>query len=184
MNFEVIKSKYTEKDVKKFLKFLTFKSIFKMIPVKGTLGIIVFILSFLFVSLWYRYNMPNCEGSARRVLIIAMILTYLCCCVLGVALYQELIGKKKKIILGYYKEADRLCKDLLTDQIKSGFYHVDIYIDTQRNELVAIIKGDNFGIKRVYHFGRCLQQIIDEEKKVIDLSKLDSFKLENILKDQ
>lgn len=183
MNFDVIKSKYTEKDVKKFLKFLTFKSIFKMIPVKGTLGIIVFILNFLFVSLWYRYNMPNCEGNARRVLIIAMIPAYLCCCVFGVSLYQELIGKKKKIILGYYKEADRLCEDLLTDQIKSGFYHVDIYIDTQRNELVAIIKGDNFAVKRVYHFGRCLQQIIDKEKKVIDLSKLDSLELKNIFKD-
>lgn len=176
MNYEVIKSKYTEKDVK---KLLTLKKIFKTTPVTGTLGIIVFILIFLFVSLWYR-NMPNCEGNARRVLIIAMILTYLCCCVLGVSLYQELIGKKKKIILGYYKEADRLCEDLLTDQIKSGFYHVDIYIDTQRNELVAIInipllKGDNFAVKRVYHFGRCLQQIIDEEKKVIDLSKLDQI---------
>lgn len=177
MNFEIIKSKYTAKDV---TKLLTFKKIFKTTPVTGTLGIIVFILSFLFVSLWYRYNMPNCEGSARRVLIIAMILTYLCCCVLGVFLYQELIGKKKKNILGYYKEADRLCEDLLTDQIKSGFYHVDIYIDTQRNELIAIInipllKGDNFAVKRVYHFGRCLQQIIDEEKKVIDLSKLDQI---------
>lgn len=180
MNFEIIKSKYTAKDV---TKLLTFKKIFKTTPVTGTLGIIVFILSFLFVSLWYRYNMPNCEGSARRVLIIAMILTYLCCCVLGVFLYQELIGKKKKIILGYYKEADRLCEDLLTDQIKSGFYHVDIYIDTQRNELVAIIKGDNFGIKRVYRFDRCLQQIIDEEKKVIDLSKLDLiFGLDDVCK--
>lgn len=172
MNFEVIKSKYTEKDVK---KLLTFKRLFKKTPVAGTLGIVVFILTFLFTSLWYKYNIPNCEGDARRVLIIVKILTYLCCCVLGVSLYQELIGKKKKIILGYYKEADRLCEDLLTDQIKSGFYHVDIYIDTQRNELVAIIKGDNFGIKRVYHFDRCLQQIIDEEEKVIDLSKLDQI---------
>ena len=180
MDFEVIKSKYTEKDVK---KMLTFKKIFKTTPVTGTLGIIVFILNFLFVSLWYRYNMPNCEGNTRRVLIIAMILTYLCCCVLGVSLYQKLIGKKKKIILGYYKEADRLCEDLLTDQIKSGFYHVDIYRDTQSNELVAIIKGDNFGIKRVYRFDRCLQQIINEEKKVIDLSKLDLiFGLDDVCK--
>ena len=177
MNFEVIKSKYTEKDVK---KLLTFKRLFKKTPVAGTLGIVVFILTFLFTSLWYKYNIPNCEGDARRVLIIVKILTYLSCCVLGVSLYQELIGKKKKTILGYYKEADRLCEDLLTDQIKSGFYHVDIYIDTQRKELIAIInipllKGDNFEIKRVYHFGRCLQQIIDEEKKVIDLSKLDQI---------
>lgn len=178
MNFEIIKSKYTAKDVKKLLPF---KKIFKMTPVIGTLGIIVSILNFPLVSLWYRYNMPNCEGNARLVLIIAMILTYLYCCVLGVSLYQALISKKKKIILGYYKEADRLCEDLLTDQIKSGFYHVDIYIDTQRNELIAIIKGDNFGIKQVYHFDRYLQQIIDEEKKVIDLLKLDQiFGLENV----
>lgn len=186
MNFEIIKSKYTEKDVK---KLLAFKRLFKTTPVTGTLCIIVFILTFLFDSLWYRYNIPNCESNARRVLIITMILSYLYFCVLGVSLYQELIGKKKKIILGYYKEADWLCEDLLTDQIKSGFYHVDIYTDTQRNELVAIIKGDSFGIKRVYRFGWCLQQIIDEEKKVIDLSKLDSildsiFKLENICKNQ
>lgn len=172
MDFEVIKSKYTEKDVK---KMLTFKKIFKTTPVTGTLGIIVFILNFLFVSLWYRYNMPNCEGNTRRVLIIAMILTYLCCCVLGVSLYQKLIGKKKKIILGYYKEADRLCKDLMTDQIKSGIFYADAYVDTQSNELVIVIKRDNFEIKRVYHFDRYLQQIIDEEQKIIDLSKLDQI---------
>lgn len=86
-----------------------------------------------------------------------------------------MIGKNKAIILGYYREADRLCKDLLADQIKSGLFHVDVCVDTQNDELVAVIKGDNFGIKRVYRFGWCLQQIVDEEKKVIDLSKLDQI---------
>lgn len=172
MNFEIIKSKYTEKDVK---KLLTFKRLFKKTPVAGTLSIIVLISTFLFISLWYRYNIPNCEGNAKRVLIIAMILTYLCCCVLGVSLYQELIGKKKKTILGYYRDADRLCKDLLAEQMKSGLFHADVYADAQRNEIVAIIKGNYLGTKQVYHFGRYLQQIIDEEQKVIDLSKLDQI---------
>lgn len=180
MNFEVIKSKYTAKDVK---KLLTFKRLFKKTPVAGTLGIVVFILTFLFTSLWYKYNIPNCEGDARRVLIIVKLLTYLCCCVLGVSLYQELIGKKKKIILGCYREADRLCKDLMTDQIKSGIFYADAYVDTQSNELVIVIKRDNFEIKRVYHFDRYLQQIIDEEQKIIDLSELDQiFGLDDVCK--
>lgn len=176
MNFEIIRSQYTEKDVK---KFLTFKRLFKMTSVIGILSGILFFTAVLFFSLYYAYRIDVIDlyaigdDNVRRLLIIASIL-YLCMffC-LGVFLYHELIGEKKKTILGCYRDADRLCKDLLAEQMKSGLFHADVYVDTQRNEIVAIIKGNYLGTKQVYHFDRYLQQIIDEEKKVIDLSKLD-----------
>ena len=89
----------------------------------------------------------------------------------GAVSYQELIGKKKKLF--WVVIGKQIGKDLMTDQIKSGIFYADAYVDTQSNELVIVIKRDNFEIKRVYHFDRYLQQIIDEEQKIIDLSKLD-----------
>ena len=186
MNFEVIKSKYTAKDVK---KLLTFKRLIKMTSIIGILSGILFFFAVLFFSWYYAFSIDvidlcgTGDDNVKRLLIIASIL-YLCMffCI-GAFLYHELIGEKKKMIFDCYREADRLCKDLLAEQVKSGFCHVDIYIDTQRNELVAIIKGDNFEIKRVYHFDRYLQQIIDEEQKIIDLSELDQiFGLDDVCK--
>lgn len=174
MNFEVIKSKYTAKDVK---KLLTFKRLIKMTSVQPMSLLYSFVIFFvlstlIFSCITYLDTFGFNLYSKYREYIIWLIplVTTLC---LYIYLYQTMIGKNKAIILGYYREADRLCKDLLADQIKSGLFHVDVCVDTQNDELVAVIKGDNFGIKRVYHFDRYLQQIIDEEKKVIDLSKLD-----------
>lgn len=186
MNFEVIKSKYTAKDVK---KLLTFKRLFKMTSVIGILrnknNLRVIGLSMLFFLVvhffvWYdAYSViPICD---RRIIIIGIILYLFLIYLTGVFFYYVLFGNKKEIILRCYREADRLCKDLLTEQMKSGLFHADVYVDTQRNEIVAIIKGNYLGTKQVYHFDRYLQQIIDEEKKIIDLSKLDQiFGLENV----
>lgn len=184
MNFEVIKSKYTAKDVK---KLLTFKRLYDMVPMRPMgmfmhlLSTICGILSVLFfipsvVSLWYIHEVYSNYGDGFRLLIFFANILYVCMSILmGALSYQELIGQKRKLIIGCYQEADRLCKDLLAEQMKSGLFHADVCVDTQNDELVAVIKGDNFGIKRVYHFDRYLQQIIDEEKNVIDLSKLDQI---------
>ena len=186
MNFEVIKSKYTAKDVK---KLLTFKRLIKMTSIIGILSGILFFFAVLFFSLYYAYRIDvidlyaTGDDNVKRLLIIASIL-YLCMffCI-GAFLYHELIGEKKKMIFNCYREADRLCKDLMTDQIKSGIFYADAYVDTQSNELVIVIKRDNFEIKRVYHFDRYLQQIIDEEQKIIDLSELDQiFGLDDVCK--
>lgn len=186
MNFEVIKSKYTAKDVK---KLLTFKRLIKMTSIIGILSGILFFFAVLFFSLYYAYRIDvidlyaTGDDNVKRLLIIASIL-YLCMffCI-GAFLYHELIGEKKKMIFDCYREADRLCKDLMTDQIKSGIFYADAYVDTQSNELVIVIKRDNFEIKRVYHFDRYLQQIIDEEQKIIDLSELDQiFGLDDVCK--
>ena len=50
MNFEVIKSKYTAKDVK---KLLTFKRLIKMTSIIGILSGILFFFAVLFFSLYY-----------------------------------------------------------------------------------------------------------------------------------
>lgn len=182
MNFEIVRSQYTEKDVK---KFLTLKRLYDMVPMRPMgmfmhlLSTICGILSVLFfipsvVSLWYIHEVYSNYGDGFRLLIFFANILYVCMSILmGALSYQELIGQKRKLILGCYRDADRLCKDLLAEQMKSGLFHADVYVDAQRNEIVAIIKGNCLGTKQVYHFDRHLQQIIDEEKKVIDLSKLD-----------
>ena len=178
MNFEVIKSKYTAKDVK---KLLTFKRLYDMVPMRP-MGMFMHLLSSVLffipsvVSLWYIHEVYSNYGDGFRLLIFFANILYVCMSILmGALSYQELIGQKRKLILGCYREADRLCKDLMTDQIKSGIFYADAYVDTQSNELVIVIKRDNFEIKRVYHFDRYLQQIIDEKQKIIDLSKLDQI---------
>lgn len=194
MDFEVIKSKYTEKDVK---KMLTLKRLYDMIPMRpmgmfmhllstifGILSVLLFIPSV--VSLWYIHEVYSNYGDGFRLLIFFINILYLCMSIfMGAFSYQELIGQRRKLILGCYRDADRLCKDLLAEQMKSGLFHADVYIDAQRNEIVAIIKGDCLGTKQVYHFGSYLQQVIDEEQKIIDLSELDQiFGLDDVCKNQ
>lgn len=183
MNYKVYTSKYTEKEVYNILTIKRLCDII-LVPAKpmelfmGFCGIIFGVMSVLsFInfasSLASMHEVYSNHGDGFRWLLLSSILYLFMFFFTGAVSYQELIGKKKKIILGCYREADRLCKDLMTDQIKSGIFYADAYVDTQSNELVIVIKRDNFEIKRVYHFDRYLQQIIDEEQKIIDLSKLD-----------
>lgn len=184
MDFEVIKSKYTEKNVK---KMLTLKRLYDMIPMRpmgmfmhllstifGILSVLLFIPSV--VSLWYIHEVYSNYGDGFRLLIFFINILYLCMSIfMGAFSYQELISQKRKLILGCYRDADRLCKDLLAEQMKSGLFHADVYVDAQSNELIVILKGDYLETKQTYHFGRYMKQIVDEEKNVIDLSKLDQI---------
>lgn len=184
MNFEVIKSKYTEKEVRKLLAFIRF---FEMSPMMSlclgfALGALFDIAVILFY-LWYQFyiNLQSGYGDNTMWFLIVANILYLCAIIwLRKVLYKSVFGETKEKILHYYREADRLCKDLLMDPKKPGLFFVDIcIIDTQSNELVVFVNGSN--IKRVYYFSRYLKQIIDEGKKVIDLSKLDQiFGLENV----
>ena len=175
MKYKVVASKYTEKEVK---KLLTLKKSYKLIynpadmfmDVVGRLSACLLITGIFSILLWY-----SCDDNEIWFFLLGIILPLCAGFYGGLISYHELIGKKKKIVLGYYREADRLCNYLLTEQIKSGLFQVNVCVDTQNDELIVILKGDYLETKQTYHFGRYLKQIVDEEKNVIDLSKLDQI---------
>lgn len=181
MSYKVVASKYTEKEVK---KLLTLKRSYKLIynPADifmdwiGMLSICLFITGIFSIFLLY-----SCDDDVILFFLFGIILPLCAGFSGGLISYHELIGKNKKIVLGYYREADWLCNYLLTEQIKSGLFKVNVCVDTQNDELFVILKGNYLETKQTYHFGKYLKQIIDEDQKVIDLSKLDKiFGLEDM----
>lgn len=175
MNYKVVASKYTEKEVK---KLLTLKRSYKLIyrpadmfmVVVGRMSVCLFITGIFSILLWY-----SGDDNDIWFFLLGIILPLCGSFYGGLISYHELIGEKKKIVLGCYREADRLYNYLLTEQIKSGLFQVNVCVNTQNDELIVILKGDYLETKQTYHFGRYLKQIIDEEKNVIDLSKLDQI---------